>query len=179
MPTRADAIRFLSDPLTAGDRLQHACELLGLAASGSADDLRARAVAHVEGMPADAEIVCLNPGPDVLAVVRSFNEAFNRHDVDAIMALMTDDCVFENTRPAPDGTRYEGQAAVRACWEQFFANSPQARFEFGETFAAGDRAVVCWTYHWVKHDTPGHVRGVDVFRVRHGRIAEKLSYVKG
>jgi ketosteroid isomerase-like protein len=116
---------------------------------------------------------------DTLTVVRRFNDAFNDHDVDAIMAQMTSDCLFENTRPAPDGTRYQGQAAVRAYWEQFFANSPKARFEFGEMFASGDRAVVLWTYHWVKEGGPGHVRGVDVFRVRDGKIAEKLSYVKG
>ena len=42
------------------------------------------------------------------AVVERFNEAFNRHDVDAIMQCMTADCVFENTRPAPDGTRRSG-----------------------------------------------------------------------
>lgn len=179
MPTRADAIRFLADPRTSTDKLQRACALLGLPHAGSSADLRTRAVAHVEALAGDADVVCLNPAPDALTVVRAFNDAFNRHDVDAIMALMTEDCVFENTRPAPDGTRYQGQAPVRAFWEQFFANSPQARFEFGDMFAAGERAVVSWTYHWVKNDTPGHVRGVDVFRVRNGRIAEKLSYVKG
>ena len=61
-----------------------------------------------------------------LEVIRRFNEAFNRHDVDGVMALMTDTCVFENTFPAPDGERYEGQAAVRAFWERFFASTPQA-----------------------------------------------------
>jgi ketosteroid isomerase-like protein len=114
-----------------------------------------------------------------LDVVRQFTEAFNRHDVDAVMALMTQDCVFENTRPAPDGERVEGQHAVRACWERFFARSPHARFEAEEVFAAGDRCVVRWVYHWVREGVPGHVRGVDVFRVCHGRVAEKLSYVKG
>lgn len=114
-----------------------------------------------------------------LAAVERFNEAFNRHDVDAIMAAMTEDCVFENTRPVPDGERFEGQAAVRGQWERFFARSPQARFETEEIFAAGDRCVVRWVYHWVRDGKPGHVRGVDVFRVRDGRIAEKLSYVKG
>lgn len=113
------------------------------------------------------------------AAVDRFNEAFSRHDVDAIMALMTDDCVFDSTRPPPDGERFEGQAAVRAYWEAFFARSPAARFESEEIFVCGDRAVVRWTYHWVREGTPGRVRGVDVFRVRDGRVAEKLSYVKG
>jgi ketosteroid isomerase-like protein len=112
-----------------------------------------------------------------LEVVRRFNDAFNRHDVDGVMALMTDTCVFENTFPAPDGERYEGHAAVRAFWERFFASTPQALFETEEEFAAGDRAVVRWVFRW--DDRGGHVRGVDVMKVRDGKVAEKLAYVKG
>ena len=114
-----------------------------------------------------------------LEVVQHFNDAFNRHDVDAVMALMTGDCSFENTRPAPDGERLEGHDRIRAFWEQFFARSPQAHFDTEEIFVAGDRCVVRWVYSWVKEGKRGHVRGVDVFRVRDGRVAEKLSYVKG
>lgn len=112
---------------------------------------------------------------DTLATIERFNEAFGRHDVDAIMALFTDDCVFENTSPAPDGERYEGQAEVRAFWQRFFAESPQARIEAEDTFAGGDRACVCWRYDW----GDGHVLGVDIFRVRDGKVVEKRSYVKG
>ena len=111
--------------------------------------------------------------------VTRFNDAFNRHDVDGVMGLMTNDCVFDSTRPPPDGERLEGQGKVRAFWEEFFRRSPQARFEAEEVFAAGDRCVVRWTYHWIRDGKPGHVRGVDLFRVRDGRVAEKLSYVKG
>ncbi len=115
-----------------------------------------------------------------LAAIRRFNNAFDRHDVAGVMAAMTEDCVFENTYPPPDGSRHVGQASVRAFWEDFFRNSPQARFETEDVFAAGDRAVVRWIYHWVGQDgRPGHIRGVDVFRVRDGKLAEKLSYVKG
>ena len=42
-------------------------------------------------------------------IVLEFNEAFNRHDVAGMMRLMSDDCVFENTDPAPDGTVYSGK----------------------------------------------------------------------
>ena len=113
------------------------------------------------------------------AVIERFNEVFNRHDVDAIMRSMTEDCVFENTRPAPDGTHIAGQSAVRAFWEEFFRRSPHARFETEEIIAAGDRCVVRWVYSWVRDGAAGRVRGVDVFRVRDGKVAEKLSYVKG
>jgi ketosteroid isomerase-like protein len=115
-----------------------------------------------------------------LETIHRFNVAFDRHDVDAVMALMTDDCLFENTYPPPDGECYRGQAAVRGFWERFFASSPRAKFEWEEGFAAGDRAVVRWRYRWVEADgRPGSVRGVDLFRVEAGKVAEKLSYVKG
>lgn len=111
--------------------------------------------------------------------INRFNDAFGRRDVAAIMQTMTEDCVFENTRPAPDGERIEGQQAVRDFWEKFFERSPEARFTTEDIFAAGDRGVVRWRYDWVREGKAGHVRGVDVFRVRDGKVAEKLSYVKG
>lgn len=110
-----------------------------------------------------------------LATITRFNEAFNAHDVDGVMALMTEDVVFENTSPAPDGEHYAGQPAVRAFWEAFFAGAPRAHFAAEDVFAAGDRATVRWRYSW----GDGHVRGVDVFTVRDGKVSQKLSYVKG
>ena len=114
-----------------------------------------------------------------LSVVQRFNDAFNRHDVDAIMSLMTEDCVFENTSPIPDGTRYEGQQAVSDFWNLFFSKSPSAHFTTEEIFAVADRCVVRWTYRWIKEEKVGHIRGVDVFRIRDGKVSEKFSYVKG
>lgn len=117
---------------------------------------------------------------ETLEALQRFNDAFARHDVDAVMAAMTADCIFENTYPPPDGERHVGQTAVRAFWEQFFAASPHATFEAEDTFAARDRAVVRWRYQWVAQDGErGHIRGVDLFRVQDGKVAEKLSYVKG
>ena len=116
---------------------------------------------------------------NTLETIERFNEAFNRHDIEAVMAMFTEDCVFDNTSPPPDGERHEGQAAVRAFWERFFASSPDAHFEAEDIFAAGDRCTVRWRYTWKSAGGTGHVRGVDVFRVRDGKVAEKLSYVKG
>ncbi len=112
---------------------------------------------------------------DTGAVVDAFNEAFGRHDVDGVMALMTDDCIFENTLPPPDGERHVGQVAVRAFWGRFFTDTPNAKFEAEEIVVAGDRAVVRWRFDW----GDGHIRGIDLFKVRDGKVAEKLSYVKG
>ncbi len=114
-----------------------------------------------------------------LAAVERFNAAFNRHDVDAVMAAMTEDCIFENTNPAPDGTIYKGAAEVRAYWERFFKNNPDAYFEAEEIIATGDRCVVRWIYRKTKDGQPWHLKGVDIFKVKDGKVAEKLAYVKG
>jgi len=115
---------------------------------------------------------------ETLAAVDRFNEAFNRHDVDAVMAAMTDDCVFEDTAP-PDGSRHEGPAAVRRAWEEFFTASPTAKFDAEDVVVSGDRCIVQWRYTWTADGSESHVRGVDVLRVRDGKVAEKLAYVKG
>ena len=113
-------------------------------------------------------------------LVLEFNEAFNRHDVAGMMQLMSDDCIFENTYPAPDGTVYSGKETVTQFWRDFFRESPQAHIEIEEIFGLGERCVMRWRYSWVDIEgKQGHVRGVDIFRVREGFILEKLSYVKG
>ena len=115
-----------------------------------------------------------------IELIRQFNDAVNSRDVDGMMRRMSEDCVFENTFPAPDGTRYAGQAAVRAFWVSFFTGSREARFEIADIYGHAGRYTMLWTYHWVGHDgAPGHIRGVDVYRVVNRRISEKLSYVKG
>jgi len=115
----------------------------------------------------------------VQLVIR-FNDALNARNVDAMLSLLAGDIIFENTYPAPDGTRYEGQASVRAFWEDFFHNSHQPRIEIEEIFGLGDRCIMRFVYHWEDPaGKPGYVRGVDLYRVRGGQIAEKLSYVKG
>ncbi|MGA2136974.1 MAG: nuclear transport factor 2 family protein [Bryobacteraceae bacterium] len=113
------------------------------------------------------------------AVVERFDEAFNRHDIEAVATLLTDDTVFEDTSPAPDGKRLEGKTAVVEFWRGWFARNPDAQFETEEMIVSGDRAVVRWVYRKVRNGQPWHLRGVDVFAVRQGKVAAKLAYVKG
>jgi limonene-1,2-epoxide hydrolase len=115
-----------------------------------------------------------------MRVVLAFNEAFNRHDVAGMMQLMSDDCVFENTNPAPDGTVYSGKEAVTQFWQDFLRESPQAHIEIEDIFGLDKRCVMRWRYDWVDATgQKGHVRGADIFKVMDGLICEKLSYVKG
>jgi ketosteroid isomerase-like protein len=115
--------------------------------------------------------------PDCVAALF---EASNRRDTAGIMAVMTLDCIFENTNPPPDGERLSGHQAVRDFWERLFASTPQVRFDIEDAHFCGDRGFVSWRYAWVDaHGQRGHVRGVDVLRLRGNQISEKRSYVKG
>ena len=113
-------------------------------------------------------------------VVQHYNDNFNNGDVDGVVAAMTDDCVVETPMPPPDGSRFQGQDAVRALWNDFFQSSSSIEFQTEDIFASGDRCLVQWTFRWVGQDNePGRVRGVDLFKVKDGKVAEKLVYVKG
>ena len=111
---------------------------------------------------------------DTRAAIQRFHDALNSHDIDALAALVHEDCVFETTDP-PDGTRHVGRAAVLAACQEFFDQSPGARFEMEDIVTVDDRALVRWRYDW----GDGHVRGVDVMRVRDGKVVETFAYVKG
>ncbi len=115
-----------------------------------------------------------DPASSPVGVVETFGAAWAAHDLDAALVLLTDDCIFDATGPAPDGSRCVGRDAIRAAWKAIFEDRA-SQFEAEDTFAAGDRVVQLWRYRW----DGGHVRGIDVFRVRDDKIAEKLSYVKG
>jgi uncharacterized protein (TIGR03086 family) len=117
-------------------------------------------------------------GPNHACLTR-FMVALGRGDVDAMLALVTDDVVFETTTP-PDGERFTGKDAVREQFVTMFANTVDPVFKDEATFHTGDRAAGQWTYSWTNPDgSAGHVRGVDVVRFRDGLICESAAYVKG
>ena len=102
-------------------------------------------------------------------VAAAFQAAWDAHDLEATLALVTDDCVFESARPEANGERVVGRDALRRVWAASFAKGGEP-FEIEERFAAGDRVVQQWRF--------GTVRGVDILQVRDGRISQKLGYVK-
>ena len=78
----------------------------------------------------------------VLGLMDRFTAAINAHDLDAVLALVTDDIVFEATSPAPDGTRYQGRAAVAQVWGDLLASTPRAQFAIEEQFSDGSERAV-------------------------------------
>ena len=115
-----------------------------------------------------------------MRVVLAFNESFNRHDIDAMMQLISEDFVFESISPAPDGSIYRGKEEISQFWQDFFRDSSLAHKEIEEIFGLGMRCIMRWRYEWVdEQGKESHIRGVDIFEVKDGLICQKLSYVKG
>ena len=112
--------------------------------------------------------------------LQAFADAWNRHDVDALMTFMTEDCVFESSA-GPDvcGTRYSGRDAVRAAFAEVWNTFPDARWGNATHFVQGDRGVSEWTFTGTRIDGGRvEVHGCDLFVFRDGKIALKNSYRK-
>jgi ketosteroid isomerase-like protein len=114
--------------------------------------------------------------PQTLQIIQRFNQAFVQHDGSLLDGLIAEDCVMESVEPAPDGTRYVGRDACLAFW-QSLANDRNGAFADEDILAIGDHAIIRWRYHFGP-ELSRSVRGVNVMRVRDGRIVEALGYVK-
>lgn len=117
---------------------------------------------------------------DLMALLDRFAEAWNRHDVDALMSMMADDGVFEaSAGPEVNGERSEGRTAVRNAFAAVFDAFPDAHWGGARHFIAGDRGVSEWTFTGTAPDGRRvEVNGCDLFTFRDGRIAIKNSYRK-
>jgi ketosteroid isomerase-like protein len=107
-------------------------------------------------------------------------DAFNAHDLDAIMTFFADDCVLEMPRgPEPWGRRLEGKSAVREGLASRFAGLPDVHYGDARHFVSGDRGCSEWL---LTGTTPQgekiRVRGCDLFEIRAGKIVRKDSYWK-
>jgi taurine dehydrogenase small subunit len=115
------------------------------------------------------------------AFVAGFNTVWNGHDLDGILAMMTDDVVFEASfGKDPWGARVVGQAAVREFLEDMFRRIPDVRWDEIRHFACPELAVVEWlTTGTPRAGTRYEVQGCDVLALRNGKISAKRSYRKG
>lgn len=115
-----------------------------------------------------------------IRAVLDFNKACNRHDIPGMMQLLSENCIFENAEPAPDGAVYSGKEEVTQFWLDFFRELPAAHIKIEDISGFGKQCIMKWKFEWVEASgAPKHIRGVDVFKVEDGLIREILSYVKG
>ncbi|NMG28549.1 nuclear transport factor 2 family protein [Aromatoleum evansii] len=112
--------------------------------------------------------------------LKAFADAWNRHDIEALMSFMAEDCVFHAVA-GPDlfGKSFVGRDAVRAGFQLAWQTFPDAAWLDGEHFVCGDRGVSESTFSGTKVDgTRIEARMVDVFTFRDGKIAVKNAYRK-
>jgi steroid delta-isomerase-like uncharacterized protein len=112
--------------------------------------------------------------------LQAFLDAFNAHDVDAVMSFFSDDCVFDMPRgPAPGGRRLVGKDQVRAGIQSRFDGIPDIRYGDDRHFTCGDRGASEWTIRGTQTTgEPIEVRGCDLFEFEDGRISRKDSFWK-
>ena len=109
-------------------------------------------------------------------VVR-FTECFNANDLEGVLALMTDDAVYEEFT----GTISRGKAAIREAFvPQFRGDFGKMRFETEDLFvdATTGKALIRWVCRLETKRGPASWRGLDILHVEGGLVKHKLTYAK-
>ncbi|KPF97599.1 transcriptional regulator [Rhodopseudomonas sp. AAP120] len=106
--------------------------------------------------------------------------AFNRHDGAGVMAVMTDDIVFDAAAgPEACGRRISGAADVRAAFEGTFATFPDVSWECTRHAVFGDRGISEWIFRATAKDGSRiEAEGVDLFGFRGDKIVSKSAFRK-
>ena len=107
--------------------------------------------------------------------VLKLHTAYNRHDIPAILALLSPDCTLETSFPAPEGISIKGLDAISAHLQDLFTGNPEYKLEIEEIFGQAFHVVMRWQQ--AGGDAP--LRGVDIFKIHGGQISEWLRYRKG
>ncbi len=118
--------------------------------------------------------------PVSVATLEAFGAAWNRHDIDALMSFMSDDCVFQTAAGGEAcGTRHVGRAAVRQAFEAAWQAVPDAQWENARHFVQGDHGTSMWTFTGTAADGSRiETDGIDVFEFRDGKIRLKNVFRK-
>ena len=112
--------------------------------------------------------------------LQSFADAFNAHDIKAIMSFMTDDCVFEASAGGEvNGEKFTGLEKVGKAFAKVFETFPDAHWANARHFISGNRGFSEWIFTGTKNDgSKVEVTGCDLFTFKDGKIAIKNSYRK-
>jgi len=114
------------------------------------------------------------------SLLERFGAAWNAHDLDALLSMVTDDCVFETAAGVDaHGTRFVGREVLRVAFPAAWNTWPDARWAAATHFVCGNRGVSEWTFQGTdRNGRRTEVRGVDLFVLREGKIARKDTYRK-
>jgi len=118
--------------------------------------------------------------PITAATLAAFSDAWNRHDLPALMGFMHADCVFE-TAAGPDacGTRHCGHDAVAKAFASAWASFPDAQWRNARHLVLGERGISEWTFTGTAADgMRSESDGVDLFTFKDGKILVKNVFRK-
>lgn len=112
-------------------------------------------------------------------LMAEFGDAWNRHDVEALIGMMTGDCVMQmSTGPLPKGARFEGSAAIRGGIERMFAAIPDVQWQSRGSFSEGNRGVFEWVMSGTGPNGYFESEGCDILTFRDGKVSFKNSFRK-
>jgi ketosteroid isomerase-like protein len=111
------------------------------------------------------------------SLVIRFTDAFNANDLDAVMAFLAEDAVYEEF----SGVVNRGKAAIRAAFvPQFRGDFGKMRFETEDLFvdAGAGKALIRWVCRLETKRGPAGWRGLDILHFENGLVTQKLTYAK-
>lgn len=118
--------------------------------------------------------------PVTVETLQAFSDAWNRHDIEALMGFMHADCEFLTAAGGEAyGARHTGHHAVARAFASAWASFPDAQWRNGRHWVAGERGVSEWTFTGTAADgTRIEADGVDLFVFRDGKILQKNVFRK-
>ena len=123
----------------------------------------------------------LQPARVTTAMLEDFAQAWTRHDIDALMSFMSEDCIFHSTAGSDaSGTRNVGREAVRVAFAKAWADIPDAQWTRARHFVSGTRGVSEWTFVGTRTSDGVRVEvdGCDLFTFDGDKIRVKDSWRK-
>ncbi len=116
---------------------------------------------------------------DKRALVRAFMDAWERADADAVMRVMSDDCVYSASVGPEPGMTYRGRADVARGVGEMLAFEAGGESRQGRLWFAEDCAFAEWDYDDVADSGEIKVvRGIDVIEMADGKIRSIDAYRK-
>lgn len=115
------------------------------------------------------------------ALLDAIQDAFNRHDVDAILRHFADDCVWLMARgPAPrEGRRCSGKAEIAEVLSERYKRIPDMRWVEMRHWIAGDKALSEWVVQGTSVDGERlDLLGCDLWEFRDDKVVKKDTYWK-
>ena len=121
-----------------------------------------------------------DPGSVTVETLKMIADAFNRHDLDAIMEFFAEDCSMDLPRgPHAWGQRFVGKVAVREGVASRFAGLPDVHYGDDRHWVSGNLGISEWLLTGTRPDgTTVQVRGCDHWEFRGGKVIRKDSYWK-